>query len=59
MNIRVAHPGDADQIAAFWNPIIRTSGVTFNSRENSPADIAKMIGDTHAAGHGFFCGDAG
>ena len=51
--IRAAAPADAPAIAAFWNPVIRDTAVTFNPVEKSADDIAQMITDRHAAGHGF------
>jgi phosphinothricin acetyltransferase len=44
---------DAAAIAAFWNPFIRDTAVTFNPVEKSPADVTAMIHDRQAAGHGF------
>ena len=51
--IRAALPTDAAAIAAFWNPFIRDTAVTFNPVEKSPAEIVAMIEDRQAAGHGF------
>ena len=51
--IRAALPTDAAAIAAFWNPFIRDTAVTFNPVEKSPAEISAMIEDRQAAGHGF------
>ena len=51
--IRAALPTDAAAIAAFWNPFIRDTAVTFNPVEKSPAEISAMIKDRQAAGHGF------
>ena len=52
--IRLAQPADAAAIAAIWNPFIRDTAVTFNPVEKSPADVAAMILDRQAAGHGVF-----
>ena len=43
--IRPAHPSDAAQICAIWNPEIRDTLVTFNSVERTPDDITSMIAD--------------
>ena len=51
--IRPATPADAPAIAAFWNPWIRDTAITFASTEKSPADIACMITERHAQGHAF------
>lgn len=51
--IRAALPADAPAIAGFWNPFIRDTAVTFNPVEKTPDDIAAMITDRQAAGHGF------
>ncbi|OYU18371.1 MAG: GNAT family N-acetyltransferase [Rhodobacteraceae bacterium PARR1] len=51
--IRAAIATDATAIAAVWNPFIRNTAVTFNPVEKSPAEIAAMIHDRQAAGHGF------
>lgn len=51
--IRPAVPADAAAIAAFWNPVIRDTAVTFNPVEKTPDEIARMITDRQSAGHGF------
>lgn len=51
--IRAATQTDARAIAAFWNPVIRDTAATFNPVEKTPDDIAAMIRDRQAAGHGF------
>lgn len=56
--IRPARAGDAAAIAAIWNPVIRDSEITFNSAERSEPEIAAMIRDRQAAGHGFFVAEA-
>ena len=54
MKVRIAHSGDAPAIAAIWNPVIRTSAATFNAVEKSASDIALMITERQAQGHGFW-----
>ncbi|MBR9844095.1 MAG: N-acetyltransferase [Rhodobacteraceae bacterium] len=44
MSIRPARAEDAAEIAAFWNPIIRDTAVTFSTDEKSEADLNTMIG---------------
>jgi len=51
--IRPATTADAAAIAAFWNPVIRDTAATFNPVEKSPDDIARMIAERQASGHGF------
>ena len=46
--IRPATAADAAAIAAFWNPMIRDTVVTFNPVEKTPADIAAMIATREA-----------
>lgn len=55
--IRPATPADAAGIAAIWNPIIRDTLVTFNAAQKSLPEIAAMVTDRQAAGHGFFVAD--
>ena len=58
--IRPARAGDAPGLAALWNPWIRDTAITFNPVEKTPAEIAAMIHDRQAAGHGFWVAeDAG
>lgn len=52
--IRDAQPEDAAAIAAIWNPIIRDTVITFWPTERSADEIAQIIRDRQAAGHGFF-----
>lgn len=52
--IRPARREDAAAIAAFWNPFIRDTAVTFNPQEKTADDIAVLIRDRQAAGHGFW-----
>ncbi len=42
-DIRAAIPEDANQIAAFWNPVIRDTTITFSSEEKTPQMITEMI----------------
>ncbi|RUS63570.1 N-acetyltransferase [Pseudorhodobacter sp. E13] len=51
--IRPATPADSPALLEIWNPIIRDTAVTFNSVEKTAADVAQMIADKAAAGHGF------
>ena len=51
--IRPALPADIPAILAIWNPIIRDTAVTFNPVEKTPQDLAQMLSDKAAAGHGF------
>ena len=53
MRIRAVEVADADAICTIWNPVIRDSEITFNSVQKTPADIARMVTDKAAAGHGF------
>ena len=46
--IRPATAADAPAIAAFWNPMIRNTVVTFNPVEKTPAEIATMIATREA-----------
>lgn len=55
--IRPARATDAAAIAAVWNPFIRDTAVTFNPVEKSADDIAAMIRDRQAAGHGVLVAD--
>ena len=60
MTIRPATAADAAAIAAIWNPVIRDTEITFNAVEKSARDIAQMIADKAALGHGFLLAeDAG
>lgn len=43
MSIRPARVEDAAEIAAFWNPIIRDTAVTFSTDEKSEADLHAMM----------------
>lgn len=58
--LRDAGPGDGAAIAAFWNPMITGSAVTFNPDAKSPAEIEAMAASRQAAGHAFLLAvDAG
>lgn len=57
--IRPATLRDAEALAALWNPWIRDTAVTFNSVEKTPADLARMIAERDAAGHGFLLAETG
>jgi len=58
MSVRPVTPADIPAILAIWNPLIRDSAVTFNATEKTGADLAQMITDKAAAGHGFFVAEA-
>ncbi len=45
MNIRKATQIDSEAIAAFWNPQIRETVVTFNSIEKTPNEVTQMIAE--------------
>lgn len=53
MIVRAAEPGDAAQIAAIWNPIIRDTDLTFTSDEKRIEDIAGSIREKARSGQGF------
>lgn len=57
--IRSARPQDAGQIAAFWNPLIRDTAVTFYPLERTVDEIAASIAEKARAGHGFFVAERG
>lgn len=50
--IRSATLADAAKIAAIWNHVIRDTAATFNSVEKSDAELAALIAERQAAGHG-------
>ncbi|MFU1477203.1 N-acetyltransferase family protein [Roseovarius sp. C7] len=56
--IRQAVASDAAAIAAFWNPQIRDSLVTFNSVEKTPNEIAGDMAAKQGQGHGFWVAEA-
>ncbi|MFB2531291.1 N-acetyltransferase family protein [Paracoccus sp. p4-l81] len=43
--LRDATAADAPAIAAYWNPLIRTTTITFSSEEKSLSDLAAMIAE--------------
>ncbi|MFN6979023.1 MAG: GNAT family N-acetyltransferase, partial [Gemmobacter sp.] len=53
--IRQATAADAAAIGAIWNPLIRETTITFDTREKTAADIAALIADRPA----FLVADAG
>ncbi|MBK1635243.1 GNAT family N-acetyltransferase [Rhodovulum adriaticum] len=60
MSVRPARAADAPQIAAIWGHYIRETLVTFNAAEKTAAEVAALIAERQAAGHGFFVAeDAG
>ncbi|MBD3680120.1 MAG: N-acetyltransferase family protein [Rhodobacteraceae bacterium] len=60
MTIRAATDADIPGILAIWNPVIRDTAITFNPVEKSEADLAAMLAEKAAAGHGFLVAeDAG
>lgn len=59
MILRPARAGDAAAIGAIWNPVIRDTAITFDSREKSEDEIARDIAARAAAGHAFLVAEAG
>ncbi len=59
MTLRPARAGDAEAIAAIWNPVIRDTEITFNAVEKSPGEIAAMVAAKAGAGHGFLVAETG
>jgi len=57
--IRAAAEGDIAGILAIWNPVIRDTLVTFNPVEKTAGEIARMIAERAAAGHGFLVAEEG
>jgi L-amino acid N-acyltransferase YncA len=53
MRLRDAGPDDVAGIATIWNPIIRETDITFWPTERGEDEIAALIRDRQAAGHGF------
>lgn len=49
----------AGGIAEIWNPVIRTSAITFNPVEKSEAELVRLIVSRADAGHGFFVAEEG
>ncbi len=59
MIVRPASAADAAAITAIWNPLIRETTVTFTPDEKSPEDVARLIAEGAAAGHGAFVAEDG
>ncbi|MBV1868700.1 MAG: GNAT family N-acetyltransferase [Marinosulfonomonas sp.] len=57
MKTRDATAADAGKIAAFWNPMIRDTTVTFHSAQKSGADVAVMIAERQSEGCGFLAAE--
>ena len=57
MTIREATPEDAAAICAIWNPVIRDTGITFNSIEKTEADVEALIAEKKEQGYTFFVAD--
>jgi L-amino acid N-acyltransferase YncA len=53
MILRDATAADAGAIAAFWNPQIRATAVTFNAVEKSVTEIVTLISTRQEAGQAF------
>lgn len=51
--IRSAESADAAAIAALWNPYILDTAVTFNALPRREDEVAALIHQRQAAGHGF------
>lgn len=49
MIVRPAQLRDADEIAAFWAPLVRDTTITFTSEAKTPKEVADMI-TSRAAG---------
>lgn len=45
MTIRAARPQDAAAICEIWNPVIRSTLITFNAVEKTEADITALIAE--------------
>ncbi|MDO5631322.1 MAG: GNAT family N-acetyltransferase [Paracoccus sp. (in: a-proteobacteria)] len=52
--IRPARPDDAPGVGAIWNPIIRDTTISFWPVERHDTEIAALIAQRQADGHGFF-----
>ncbi len=61
MIIRPALAGDADTVAAIWNPVIRDTAATFTTLEKTPQGLAADFASRAAEGKAFllaeFAGD--
>lgn len=55
--IRPASAGDIPGILAIWNPVIRDTTITFTSQEKTAVDVAQILADKAALGHGFVVAD--
>ncbi|WP_102225200.1 GNAT family N-acetyltransferase [Acidimangrovimonas sediminis] len=51
--IRPAVAGDAAAVAAFWNPVIRDTAVTFNPVEKTVEELVRTFAEKAAAGLAF------
>lgn len=58
MTVRPARLSDCAALLAIWNPVIRDTATTFNAVEKTLADLAQMIADKAAAGHGFLVAES-
>ena len=59
MIIRPATVADATAICAIWNPIIRDTGITFNSVEKTVADVEACIAEKATLGYAMLVADEG
>ncbi|MFV0302715.1 MAG: GNAT family N-acetyltransferase [Paracoccus sp. (in: a-proteobacteria)] len=57
--IRDSRAGDAAEIAAIWNPIIRDTAITFWPTERSEAEIAAIIAERQANGFAHLVAEQG
>lgn len=57
--IRLAGAWDATAIAAIWNPVIRSSTITFNAVEKDPDDLVRFMTARADAGHATFVAETG
>ncbi|MFD1160033.1 GNAT family N-acetyltransferase [Roseovarius aestuarii] len=53
MIIRDARAADAPEIAAYWNPLIRETSITFNTKERDPDQLAQEIGARQKEGKAY------
>lgn len=51
--IRAAQASDIPALLAIWNPVIRDTAITFNAVQKTPEDLAQLLSDKAALGHGF------
>lgn len=54
LRILEAAPADSAGIAALWAPWIRDTAITFAPTPRSASEVAALIRDRSATGHGFF-----